>query len=79
MNRSEPVLLDVWAKRQRESDPPFPPVLHLVPKTHGRKDGRLTIGPNMMSESDVDDLFDTLQEDLERARAKAKRELRKGE
>jgi hypothetical protein len=49
----------------------------MVPKVHSRVDDRLTIGPNMMSEREVDELFDILERNLERARAKAKEELQK--
>jgi hypothetical protein len=77
MSESDPVLLDVWVRRQDEGDPPFPPVAHVVPKIHSRVDDRLTIGPNMMSEREVDELFDILERNLERARAKAKEELQK--
>lgn len=77
MPESDPVLLDVWVRRQDEGDPPFAPVAHVVPKIHGRVDDRLTIGPNMMSEREVDELFDILERNLERARAKAKKELQK--
>jgi len=76
MSTSNPVLIDVWVRSQ-EDDLPLSPIVHVVPKTLNRVEDRPTIGPNMKSESDVDELFDILEQNLKRARAKAKEELQK--
>ena len=78
MQTSEPIYLDVQVERQQDDEPPFPPVAHLFLKKYSQSEGHVTIGPNLMSENEVDELFDLLERDLERARAVAKRKLRNG-
>lgn len=68
---------------RKENDPPFSPYVRLClshsPDYYKIMEGRIVLSHQLMGEVEIDEAINWLIEDLEKARKKAKRDLKKAQ
>ena len=62
--------------RWKKGDNPVPPIVHLALGIYSESEGKILLGPDLMTDKEVDDLVDLLLGELEKFCEQAKKELR---